>query len=116
MMIEHFDTNCTTTTISNSEQLSYHEEMPLGAMIGTGISCAVLVCIFFTCCSKQWDLFITEKITGTDALHDRYLQHDDHSSDLSDIVDDWDSGSDDSSTENGRIRVRLFCNDLEHLC
>ena len=112
MMIEQFDTNHTTTTISNSEQLSYHEEMSLGAMIGTGISCAVLVCIFFTCCSKQWDLYITEKLTDTDTFHDRYLHHDDRSSDLSEIVDDWDSGSDDSSSENGSIRVRPFCNDL----
>lgn len=105
MMIGAFETNYTTTTIGNSEQPMYHEEMSLGGMIATGISCAILVCILFTCCSKQWDFYLTKKMIGLRATPSRFLHHGGRSSEVSDIEDEWASGSDDSSSESSSVWV-----------
>ena len=106
MMIGDFETNHTTTIIANPEQPMYHEEISLGAMIATGICCALLVCILFTFCSKQWDYYLTKNIVGRRAAPSRFLHQDSISNDFSDIEDDWASGSDGSSSESSSIRVR----------
>ena len=119
MMMRDFSSTNGTATISNPDEPMYHEEMSLGAMIATGMSCAIIVCILFTCCSKQWDLYFTEKILSRRTLPNQYLNHDDNrSSDLSDIEDEWASSCiDDSSSDDSNIITRVryfFCQNKKH--
>ena len=107
-------TNITTTdsTLPNNNN---QQEMSITAMIATGISCGILVCICFTICSERWDFYMTRKILGRRGRGGRrgrqsnsnYLHNDERSSDLSDLVNDWESGSDDSSGDGGNIRVSV---------
>ena len=91
--------------INEYEQTSNHEEMSLGTMIATGISCGILVCVFFTFCSERWDYYITKKIMRRERTVHQFLHNDERSSDLSGHINEWESGSDDSSDDESNIRV-----------
>ena len=82
------------------------EEMSIGAMIITGISCGILLCVLFSFCAERWDLYITKKISGNRMIHLDYLNENEGSSDQSDPDNGWESNSDDSSSEDSNIRVR----------
>jgi hypothetical protein len=82
------------------------EEMSIGTMIITGISCGILLCVLFSFCAERWDLCITKKISCNRMFALDYLNENEGSSDHSDPGHGWESSSDDSSSEDSNIRVR----------
>ena len=82
------------------------EEMSLGTMVATGISCGILVCIMFSCFAEKWDYYITTKMSGR-VIGQRNHIHDEGSSDLSDPAYGWESVSGDSSSNDSNIRVSV---------
>jgi hypothetical protein len=106
-MIEDIEIN-ETHSGDETEQSLAQEEMTIGVMIVIGICCGILACILFTLCSERWDYYITKKMWGGQSADGQFLHdNDERSSDLSDLVNDWESGSDDSSSDESNIRVSL---------
>ena len=100
--------NNSTSTSLGGETRDQEQEMSMGTMIITGISCGILFCIFFSLCAERFDFFITKKLLGGEEVRRNYLQDDGGSSNFSDLVHGWDSESDDSSSDESNARVRYI--------